>query len=181
MRFIISLLIAGLFVSSSFSQSTLPDSHVNIGFGFGMNYGTIGTKAVFGHKNSGLMVGVGIVPGGLFGYEVGAQLSENWLYLNLGYGVCGTQKIDDSKRKVIEAGDFMVGVMIPLDPEKRVFLDLGLGHTFGAPSRKDAMGYNISQNTVTGVVGIGFRLEKNSNSSSNSTRASELSKFNNGI
>ncbi len=159
MKFIItSLLILLLSINVGLGQTRLPDSYVNLGLGLGMNYGIIGTKTVIGYRNSGLMLGLGFVPGGLLGYEIGAQISYEWFYANIGYGVFGTQKINDDPTESLKAGDIMVGAMIDLGRAKTVFIDIGLGHTFGAPTMTGFLGNTIDQNAFNGVLGLGFRL-----------------------
>jgi len=159
MRFIItSLLIFSFFFNVGFSQTKLPNSYVNVGLGLGMNYGVLGTKTVIGYRNSGIMIGLGSVSGGLFGYEIGGQISKEWFYANIGYGVFGWQQINNNPKETVEAGDILIGAMLGMGQAKRVFIDIGLGHTFGAQTRKDFLGNSISLDSFNLVLGIGFRL-----------------------
>ena len=142
---------------ASRKESKLPVSMVNIGIGCGMNYGILGTKTVFGYKNSGLMIGLGIIPGGLFGYEVGGQFSYEFLYCNIGYGVFGTEQYLNEPATVLTAGGFHLGTMIGIGKAKQLFIDLNVGHTFGAPKRY-IWGINIEMDVWNANIGIGYRF-----------------------
>ena len=140
-------------------ESGLPDSHVNFGVGLGKNYGGIGVKTVIGYRNSGLLLGLGSLPGGVLGYEIGGQLSSNAFYANFGYGVLGTYQVNDGPINPIKSMSFLVGGMVSLGKEKATFIDLGLGHTIGAPTIQIGP-FEESQEAFIFVVGIGFRLLK---------------------
>ncbi len=113
-RILITLLLLGLF-EFTFAQSDFPKSIINFGIGGGSNYGIFGTKTVIGYKNSGLFVGLGIF-GGLFAYEIGAQISSGWLYANYGYGVYGIQYYEGTNYKeLMEGGILTMGGMINLN------------------------------------------------------------------
>ena len=151
-------LILILSTTVGFGQSKLPDSNINVGVGLGMNYGIFGIKTVFGYRNSGLLLGIGVVPGGIVGYEIGAQISKDWFFANIGYGVVGTYQINNDPIQAINAGDILVGGMIGLGKKKRTFIDLGVGHTFGAPTITDFLGNVIVQNTFNVILGVGYRF-----------------------
>ena len=158
-RTLFLLIIILTFGEKSSAQSELPNSTINIGVGAGANYGILGTKAVLGYKNSGLLVGLGFIPGtdGLIGYEIGAQVSSGAGYINVGYGVIGSEQITGGRWKTIKAGNFMLGGMISLGRSKRLFIDLGIGHTFGAQSTR-ILGETISNNGPVFAAGLGLRL-----------------------
>lgn len=130
---------------------------MNVGVGIGMPYGGIGTKTILGPRNSGLMIGLGIFPGGIVGYEVGAQLAIQSFYLNAGYGISSVYKVNDEPIETVTCGNFMLGYMIKLNPKKTVFLDLSLGHTIGAPT-VDIGPFRENQGGVTFAFGVGWRL-----------------------
>src|SRR5688500_18763171 len=112
------LLTLILFLSSlsiTQAQNDLPDSHVTLGVGAGMSYGGLGSKAIIGYRNSGLMIGFGYMPGGLLGYELGGQLAIQSFYFNLGYGVSGTYQVNDEPVQPVKCGNFMLGYMVGLD------------------------------------------------------------------
>ncbi len=158
MKKVFLALCLGLFTTSLLkAQSKLPASYLNVGLGVGMNYGIIGTKTVIGYKNSGLLVGLGYLPGGFTGYEVGAQLGINWFFANFGYGTIGTYQVNNEDPQVTEAFNLMVGAMIGLGQSKRTFIDLGVGHTFGAPAIESPLG-EIEQNAFTIALGVGYRF-----------------------
>lgn len=160
MRITFVLFISLFFLNGLLNaQSKIPDSYVNIGFGAGMNYGFIGIKTVVGVKNSGLLVGLGFVPGsnGLLGYEIGAQISEKWFFLNAGYGVSGFVKATNEDFKAVHAFNLLAGGMIGLGKNKRTFIDLGLGHTF-ATERYTVYGLNLTSDSFNLIIGLGFRL-----------------------
>lgn len=139
------------------SQSIMPKSFLNIGVGVGMNYGVIGTKTIVGYKNSGLLIGIGFLPDGFIGYEIGGQISYEHAYMNFGYGTYATRKINYEAPTVLVAYNILFGGMINIGKVKRIFIDFGIGHTFGAPPlhlyRED-----IDQNMWTFALGCGFRI-----------------------
>ena len=152
-------LIAFLLIStSSTAQTKLPKSYVNVGVGAGMNYGILGTKTVIGFQNTGILIGMGYVPGGIMGYELGAQFSIDWFYINIGYGVIGSYQTNNDPVKPIMASNVLLGGMINVGQEKRMFVDLGIGHTIEAtPTDLGPFGER-DNNGITAVVGFGFRL-----------------------
>ena len=155
------LFILTIATLKSNAQSHIPNSIVNVGVGIGANYGIIGTKTVVGYKNSGLMLGLGYAIGGLPGYQIGGQLSIKWFYMNLSYGVVQTAKVNNDPTYSVKAGNIMVGGMIGLGQEKRTFIDLAIGHSFGAPPLVIYVPYasfEQDQNTVTFCLGIGYRF-----------------------
>lgn len=139
------------------AQNDLPNSHVTLGVGAGMPYGGIGSKAVIGYRNSGLLIGLGYMPGGLVGYGIGGQLAIKSLYLNLAYGVVGTYQVNDEPVKSIKCGNLMLGYMVDVNKMKNVFVDLGIGHTLGAPTVQIGP-FEEDQGGVTFALGVGFRL-----------------------
>jgi hypothetical protein len=144
---------------STMAQKTLPDSHMNLGVGLGKNYGGIGLKTVIGYRNSGILVGLGAMPGGILGYEIGGQVSVDAFYANLTYGVLGSYQINDGSVNPIKSMSFLVGGMIGLGATKTTFVDLGIGHTLNAPTIQIGP-FEENQEAFIFVVGIGFRLLK---------------------
>ncbi len=155
---LLATLIALLFtLSTTQAQDGLPDSHVNLGVGAGMPYGALGTKVVVGYRNSGLMIGLGYMPGGLLGYEIGGQLAIKSFYFNLGYGLSGTYQVNNGPVEPVKCGNFMLGYMVDLNKTKTVFIDLGVGHTIGAPTVEIGP-FEENQGGVTFALGVGMRL-----------------------
>lgn len=161
LKFTLLILIISL---QSFGQAKTSPMTMEFGLGLGMNYGLIGTKTVIGYNNTGILIGLGIFPGALFdienalGYEIGFQVSKKWFYANVGYGVFGVH-VNGTKVTPITAGDVMIGAKINMGAAKRTFLDIGIGHTFGADPLS-FYGTKIDQNGVNGVLGIGWRFTK---------------------
>lgn len=139
------------------AQKDLPDSHMNVGFGFGKNYGGLGVKTVIGYRNSGLLAGLGVLPGGIVGYEIGGQLSAKAFYANFGYGVYSAYQVNDGPVNPIKSMSFLVGGMVTFGKANATFIDLGLGHTIGAPTIQIGP-FEESQDAFILAVGIGFRL-----------------------
>jgi hypothetical protein len=154
---VLFLLCFGAFSSSA--QNELPPSHINVGLGAGMNYGVFGVKTVIGYRNSGLLIGLGAVPGGLFGYEIGAQLGIESFYMNVGYGISGTYQVNDGPVQPIKCMSFIVGGMINLDKKKNWFVDLGVGHTFASETVQIGP-FEENHDMFTAVIGVGVRLAK---------------------
>lgn len=138
------------------SQTELPRSIINLGIGGGMNYGVFGMKSVIGYKNSGLLIGLGYVPGGKFGYEIGGQFGDKWIFVNAGYGIRGTIDVGENTMAV-KSGSIIIGVMLDLGPKKRTFLELGIGHTF-LTKEYEVLGVNLTEDSIIGIIGLGFRL-----------------------
>ena len=156
---LLSFILFSFIFSTAQAQDDLPDSHINLGVGLGMTHGGLGIKTILGYRNSGLMIGLGYIPGGVLGYEFGGQLAIQSFYFNLGYGVSGTYQVNDEPVEVVKCGNFMVGYMISLDKMKNVFIDLGIGHTLGAPTVQ--MGpFEARQGGVIFALGIGVRLAR---------------------
>jgi hypothetical protein len=139
------------------SQTEIPKSYVNIGLGGGVNYGIFGTKTVIGYKNSGLLIGLGYVPDGGVGYQIGGQFSAKWFFANVGYGVTGTQQINSRTIETIYSGFIVLGGMINIGRAKRTFLELGIGHTIGSPPIKIYNQY-VDTNVFTAVIGLNYRF-----------------------
>lgn len=151
------LLFLFLYCNLIYSQSDYPKSYVNIGIGGGPNYGGIGLKTVIGYKSSGLLLGVGML-GGMIGYEIGGQVSADGFFLNLGYGAYGVHTNETTGNKeLLKGGNGIVGGMINLGKQKMIFLDLGIGYSWGATYRT-AWGQQMKLSTVIGVIGIGLRI-----------------------
>jgi hypothetical protein len=147
---------------------------MNIGVGLGMNYGEIGLKSVIGAKNSGLLIGLGSNPDVGLGYEIGAQISADWFYANIGYGTFGSRTTTVNGVVIesvsLSAVNILIGGMINLGKAKRGFIDLGLGHTIGAPAYHDFLGNDFDQNQFTFSLGFGYRLDLKHQGASNSKK-----------
>ena len=79
-----------------------------------MNYGVFGVKSVIGYKNSGLLLGLGAVPGGVLGYEIGAQYSYDWIFFNAGYGVSGIIEHEGEKPEAVNSASIIMGGMFSI-------------------------------------------------------------------
>jgi len=136
-----------------------PDSRVNVGVGAGMTYGGLGSKVVLGYRNSGLMIGLGYMPGGGLGYEFGGQLAIQAFYFNVGYGTSGTYQVNNQPVETFRCGNLMMGYMVSLDKMKNVFIDLGIGHTIG-PTTVQIGPFEVQRGGLTFALGVGVRLAK---------------------
>ena len=134
MRFLKTIILFVFFtfsINSITAQNDLPRSTFNIGAGVGQSYGIIGIKSVIGIKNSGLLLGIGTIPGtNLAGYAVGLQISEDWLFASLTYGSIGAFNVNSGPWEPIEAGNVMIGAMLSVNSSKRAFIELSLGAFF---------------------------------------------------
>ena len=146
-----------LFNIQLYSQSDNSDPCVNISIGAGMNYGGIGTKTVIGSDNFGLLIGLGIFPGGLLGYEFGFQYKERLAFVNVGYGVSGIIQYGESEIEKVHSIGVIAGGMFFLGKNKKTFLDIGIGHTF-ATEEHYLYGYQTTQNGLIAVLGIGRKI-----------------------
>ena len=151
-----------LCIDHTTAQTKLPDTFINVGVGIGANYGGLGTKAVVGFKNSGLMVGLGYGTDGIPGYQIGGQISYKWAYATLSYGGLVRQR-DPDKVPIPNEANLMFGAMINLGKSKRSFIDLGLGQYLSAYTKSEtsaAYGWAASLNVA---AGFGYRLGNKKN------------------
>jgi hypothetical protein len=148
-----------VFVLTGLSQSNMPESAVNIGAGFGQPFGGLGAKGVVGYKNSGVLVGLGHFGPGITGYTIGAQVSVNSIYFNLNYGTVVTVQVNEGPAEPVTGGSILFGGMIGLGSQKRLFIDLGLGYSFGTKST-NIMGEQFSNNVPCFSIGLGYRIPK---------------------
>lgn len=138
------------------SKPDLPNSIINLGIGVGSHYGLIGLKTVFGYKNSGLILGVGRFEE-LITTQIGAQLSFKVIYIAYSYGAVGVAETKNDKKLII-GNTIIAGGMIDLTKNKRLFLDLGMGLTFG--KSKVEVGYLILEysTSLSLITGLSYRI-----------------------
>ena len=158
MKKIIFLISFLLLTSIVYSKSKIPNSTLNLGAGIGQPYGGIGIKTVMGKNNSGFLIGLGQFSPGILTYTLGGQVAVKAFYFDLNYGVVSTRRINNDPVEAVTAWSFLIGGMIGLGDEKRFFIDLALGHSFGAP--KTVLVNETYSNDATCVnVGIGCRFQ----------------------
>ncbi|MCB2222035.1 MAG: hypothetical protein KQI35_16735 [Bacteroidetes bacterium] len=144
-------------VTLSCGQDEIPPSAINVGVGFGVPFGGLGAKTVLGPKNSGLLLGFGVLPGSNKpGFMLGVQLSRQVIFIDIGYGRIGTYQINDQKTKTVEAGIVLIGGMIPIGSPKRLFMDLSMGASFG--DRLHDGHFEFIRNTFQLALGLGYRI-----------------------
>jgi hypothetical protein len=158
-----AIIFAGILIFSIlYVSAQQKPAFMNIGLGIGPNYGGVGVKSVIGYNNSGLLLGAGVQLEGLFGYEIGGQISYKWIFINLGYGLYAVSSTDwlltnPGEPQPLKGGIAMVGAMINLGEKKKVFLDIGIGYDWGGTIR--TVGYpDEKRNFVDGLIGLGIRL-----------------------
>ncbi|MFZ1424926.1 MAG: hypothetical protein WAS55_13980 [Saprospiraceae bacterium] len=157
MRNILVAFMLTFFCTNIISQSEYPKSIINLGVGFGSNYGFLGIKSIIGYKNSGLVIGAGTAFG-MIEFAIGGQISSKWWYLNIGYGPYGIIYDDSIDQKDVLRGLHVIsGAMINLNKSKRLFIEIGLGFAWGASPTK-FLGNKVETNLITGELGIGYRL-----------------------
>jgi len=159
MKYFLTLLVSLFIIADSTKAQSddLPESIVSTGFGFGTSYGIFGSRTIVGYKNSGFLLGLGYVPGGVLGYAVGGQISANWFYANISYCVYGFEQPVNRPANTLTAGNIMAGGMINLNSNKTTFLDLALGHTFAA--EESTLGLNGESNNGFNIgIGLMFRI-----------------------
>jgi hypothetical protein len=141
------------------AQTKLPDTFINVGVGIGANYGGLGTKAVVGFKNSGLLVGLGW--GADPGYQIGGQISYKWAYATLSYGGLIRQRGPDQV-PIPNETNLMFGAMLSLGKSKRSFIDLGIGQYLSAYTTETWAPYGWAS-SLNVAVGFGYRLGNKKN------------------
>ena len=138
----------------------LPNSIVNMGIGFGLNYGTIGAKTVIGYKNSGLLVSYGSFLGIRPSYLIGGQLSVGFISVSVGYGSIAL--LESSKGNLMLYGIVgSIGPMICLGKNKRIFLDLSLQYKDITDNIDDKLESDINSSWGASM-GVSYRLGGNS-------------------
>ena len=156
MKKLFTILLLGI-TTLVFSQKTeIPNSIVDFGLGLGPNYGIFGTKTIIGYQGTGLLIGIGTL-GGNTAYEVGFQITEKWLFANIGHGVYGiATNRNTGKNELIKGTIALIGGKINLLKSKTFFLELAIGYASGAKIKTPAG--SIPQNGPTGIIGINYRI-----------------------
>jgi hypothetical protein len=141
----------------------LSKSYLNIGFGYGPNYGILGLKSVIGIQNCGFLFGFGYTPFKTAGTELGLQLAIKWFYVNYGVAVVGVYKYDSEPYKSYGTNYLTIGCMLNLGKNKRMFIDLGIGfRTSNYELNYDNSHKTVEDHTYSGAIGIGYRFGKKS-------------------
>lgn len=156
----IFLLFFLLYSLGALCQDSLPKSYVNIGIGFGQSSGGLGIKTVIGYKNSGLLVGIGYLGHEITGYKIGGQISFKRFYVEVGYGVVAyTYHLNNGLITPFESFSALLGGMISLGKEKRIFIDLGGGFSFRAP-QITVVNPEKYEHFICFNIGVGYRISK---------------------
>jgi hypothetical protein len=138
------------------TKTPFPKSIVDFGIGAGPNYGIFGAKTVIGYKGNGLLVGTGVFTG-LFAFQLGAQASYKWFFANLCYGTMASVTNENTGTTELANGMiFMGGGKINLTKNKKLFLELGLGYTWGAYLYTPAGSFPLGG--VNAVSGLNYRF-----------------------
>lgn len=134
----------------------LPNSKFNISLGYGATFSGIGTKVVIGGRNSGLMFSVGHPNGNPVIFNFGCQIAVKELFIDVCYGYVGTNVYEDGSKDVFLGGSITMGGMLNLNQNKRAFLEISVGSSFGV--EKD-WGYFTEKNNFLIInVGLGYRF-----------------------
>jgi hypothetical protein len=162
MKKILSLFLIFFAIVDIYGQQELPKSAMNVGLGLGPNYGIVGVKTVIGHKNSGVMFGLGYPPLAFTpSYQIGAQLSYEFLFFNIGYGHYAVLLDSYFREPILLSGTTVVmGAMLSLNKKKSVFVDLGVGNTWANFNNLNFPRWYPfpPSNQFTFILGIGYRL-----------------------
>lgn len=141
-------------------QSDKPDTYFDIGLGAGPNYGIFGVKTVTGFKGSGLILSIGSFDGyntASFGF----QLSLSWVYLSYVRGAYGSYFVEVNgstyAEGLLEGNIITLGVNPSLTKNKRLFLDIGVGHA-GGDSSPNPLGGEIEEGGVSLAFGLGYKI-----------------------
>jgi len=149
-----------LFNTSVFCQN-IPNSYVNVGISLGQSSGGLGLKTVIGYRNSGLLFGIGSWGAGITGYKIGGQISIHHFYAEIGYGVVSITQENNYAIYPISAGSMLIGGMFGLGKTKHVFIDIGVGYSFGA--KIQTMFGEIKAEVLCYNIGIGYRIGNKKN------------------
>lgn len=156
---ILTLAFALLFFSkTAFAQKDYSWLAINSGIGIGPNYGMIGSKTVIGHKNIGLLIGLGLL-GGQPTYEIGTELSAGMFYANIGYGVY-------SHRDFTTYTDYATGLIMTfgfkrdLIKQQPFFVNFGLGFSFGDSYILEGIKQDWTMINIAAGIGYRFKRQK---------------------
>jgi hypothetical protein len=138
------------------AANIIENSSLNIGIGFGPSYGILGTRAILGYNDSGLILGMGYTPNGLFSKAIGFQITVKWFFASLGTGTIGEVQYKSGEMEVIEGGFFNLGVRLNLDKSKHYCLELGLGGVSELVVNETDGPEKISK--YTGSLGVSYRF-----------------------
>lgn len=127
---------------------------INISFGYGSNYGITGTKTVIGLNNSGILIGLGY--SGVPGIQIGAQLGNESIYTNIGYGTVGWYQAKKT-RVPFYGATFFAGGMINVGNREHIYIDLGIGYIFGEDIKTNQ--FILYVEGITIGIGIAFRFD----------------------
>ena len=137
-------------------KKEIPNSVIDIGIGAGSNYGIFRVKTIIGYQGSGLLIGLGNLEG-YTTYEVGIQVSQDWLFANIGHGVYGIATNGyTGKSELIKGTIAIIGGKINLLKNKALFIELGIGYASTGTVRTPAG--SIPLNGPTGIIGINYRI-----------------------
>jgi hypothetical protein len=133
---------------------------VDLGLGFGSNYGIVGVKTVLGKKGTGLMIGVGTL-NGFTSIAIGGQVTYNWWFATLSYGPTGSYRLEFNnivEEGLTESFVFITGGRINLSSNKRLFLELGIG--IAAPDKISGRALEPweANGGFTANAGLGYRI-----------------------
>ena len=137
------------------AERPYPQSFMDIGVGVGANFGFRGLQTVIGYKGSGLLLAAGGA-NGLNIIHFGGQVSHEWFYMSLSYGINGFI-IDDKTNELLPNNGliFMTGVKLNIHPSKKFYLQTGIGY------RRILIQTQLYHIDVGGLIfcaGLGYRI-----------------------
>lgn len=142
------------------STNAVPSNFLDLGIGLGPNYGLIGAKAVIGKKGTGLLIGLGNFDG-FTTFSIGAQITYQWWFASITYGPTGSYRVEFNgqvDKGLTESIVFITGGRINLNPNKRLFLELGVGFTGSDDIPGGPFSSQESGGGVTANIGLGYRI-----------------------
>ena len=148
------LLFSGNYLSQQKDSNFV--SVVDVGVGFGLNYGLLGAQAILGYNGNGVLVA-----GGYFGgeptFELGLQLNYEYLFLNVGYGSYAVSSSPNSSNTSSLIGIIVAGgLKYKIPKNKNIFLQLGGSFATGDGIRTPTGYQEISKVSI--VVGLGYQI-----------------------
>lgn len=142
------------------STYTVPSNFLDLGVGLGPNYGLIGAKAVIGIKGTGFLIGVGDFDG-FRTFSIGVQITYQEWFASVSYGPTGSYSVEFNgvvDKGITKSIVFIAGGRINLNPNKRLFLELGLGFTGSDDIPNPPFGRQEYEGGVTANIGLGYRI-----------------------
>jgi hypothetical protein len=153
--FVYKIYVTSIKYSKAEPTNIIEHSSLNLGIGYGPSYGILGTRAILGYNDSGLILGLGYTPNGLFSKAIGFQITFKWFFFNMGVGTIAEVQNNTEEMEIIEGLFYNFGARINLTKTKRYNLEIGLGN-ISKPNIKET--YGSKYYYYRGSIGLNYKF-----------------------